>query len=120
LIKNEGVKMMTKAQELTEIMKVHPDRELIFMYSDECSDHSYTLGYPSKILVDEYVTTDDRVWLRSEEDELLEEIAENIADNFPSEDFPLSDKQEGEIDREAKEQIREMKWKKAIIVYINP
>lgn len=110
---------MNKTQELIEKMKENPDRELIFMYPDEGSDYSYTLGYPSKVLVDEYVTIDERVWIKSDED-LAEELAEKIEDElFSYKDFPLNEEQEAVIDKKLEERMKEIKWKKAIVVYIH-
>lgn len=111
---------MSKTNELVDLLKEHPDRELIFMYPDECSDHMYTLGAPSTILIDEYVSIDERVWLKSaDETELLDDVADNIADELYTQ-FPLSEEQEAEVNKRAVEQIEKMNWKNAIVVYIKP
>ncbi|CAI8877264.1 Phage protein [Brevibacillus sp. IT-7CA2] len=109
---------MTKTNELIELLKEHPDRELIFMYPDECSDHMYTLGSPSTILIDEYVSIDERVWLKyADEGELFDDVADNVADDLYTQ-FPLSEEQEAEVNKQAAERIKQMDWKKAIVVYI--
>ena len=112
---------MNKSKELKEIIQSNPERELIFMYPDETSDYSYTLGKPSKIIVDEYTSTDERVWIRyQDEDEMFHHFAENIADDFYMEGFPLSEEKVVEIENKAQEQISKIDWKRAIIVYIQP
>lgn len=111
--------MSNKTKELIEILIENPDRELIFMYPDEYSDYAYTLGYPDRILLDEYVTIDERVWLRCNENVLFDKVAKNIADsNFT--DFPLTDEQEKWINEQTIKYIENLDWKKAIVVYIEP
>lgn len=85
---------MKKTKELKQIMSENPDRELIFMYPNEGSDHTYTMGHPSRILIDEYWVDEERVWLRgNDEDNLHDHIADRLADEMYTK-FPLSDKQE--------------------------
>lgn len=112
------MKTLNKTQKLIELLNEFPDRELIFMYPDEGSDHHYTLGYPSKILIDDYVTIDERVWLRNEdEDELFDDIADNIADESCNK-FSRNEEQSVKINAQTKQKIRVLGWKKAIIAYI--
>lgn len=109
---------LNKTSELIEKLKEHPDRELVFMYPDECSDHYYTLGSISKIMIDEYVTIDERVWFKNENwDELYDDIADRIADDLYTQ-FPLSEEQEAEVNALAKKEIEQLNWTKAIIVFI--
>ena len=112
--------MSNKTQELIKIITEHSDRELIFMYPDEGSDHAYTMGYPVKILVDEYWVDDERVWLKYDnEDELFDCIADRIFDiEYP--DIPYAnDEQIKEIEALTQKEIDEIEWKKAIVVYIH-
>ena len=51
--------MKNKTQELIETLKNNPDRELIFLYPEDGSDNYYTLGYSSKIVIDEYYVEND-------------------------------------------------------------
>lgn len=111
---------MNKTYELVHALKEHPDRELVFMYPEEGSDHYYTFGQPSKVLVDEYATIDDRVWVKSDED-LLDSMADEIADEmFSYQHFPLTEEQHSQVDKELNERVNNLNWKKAIIVYIQP
>ncbi|MDF2854212.1 MAG: hypothetical protein K0Q87_63 [Neobacillus sp.] len=111
---------MDKTLEVIEKLKDYPDRELIFMYPEEGSDHYYTLGQPSKVLVDEYVTIDGTVYLKGDED-VAETLADGIADElFSYENFPLSEEQNKEVDEKLEKVIAELDWKKAIVVYIQP
>jgi len=111
---------MKKTQELIKILNENSDRELIFMYPDEGSDHSYTMGYPSQILIDEYWVDDERVWLKHDnEDEIFDHYADNFFDElYPKEKF-ANDEQEKVINEKTKEFIDSQDWKKCICVYIH-
>lgn len=112
--------MENKTKELIETLKQYPDHELIFMYPDESSDHSYTLGHPSKILVDEYWTDDERVWLKHEdEDELFEDYADKIYDDLYPNEKSLTADQEKIVNDKTTEFIDSQNWKKCICVYIS-
>jgi hypothetical protein len=112
--------MNSKTKELLQLLQDHPDRELIFMYPGECSDSYYTLGCPKRIILDQYVVIDERVWLRFEDqDELFKHVAEEIAGRHFSE-FPLSDEQNEWVNQQAKKRIDQFEWKKAIVVFIEP
>lgn len=111
---------MNKTEELIQTINKFPDRKLIFLYPEEGSDHYYTLGYPSKIIVDEYWIDDDRVWLKNEDyDEYFDAFADNIFyELYPNERF-ANDEQSKVIDEKTKQEIENIEWKKAIVVYIN-
>lgn len=112
---------MNNTQKLNQFMQDNPDREVIFMYPEEGSDHYYTLGKPSKVELDEFVVTDEKVWFKSDEDSLREDVADIVADDlFSYKDFPLSEEQEKQVDIKADEIIGKMEWKEAIVVYIQP
>jgi len=112
--------MNSKTKELLQLLQDHPDRELIFMYPEENAGYSYTLGGTSRIILDEYVTIDDRVWLKLEDqDELFDHIAEEISERHFSE-FPLSEEQEEWVKQQTRKQIEQFSWKKAIVVFIEP
>lgn len=111
--------MINKTQELIDILKSNPDRKLIFLYPDEGSDYPYTLGYPTKILIDEYTTIDERVWLRFEnEDELFDEIADEVFEELYPDVQCADDKQAANIDAITKSRIDQLNWIEAIVVYI--
>lgn len=111
---------MNKTQELIEIMKANPDRELIFMYPEEGSDHAYTMGHAGSILIDEYWVDDDRMWLKHED---YDELFDDYADDFFHEMHPsskiVSDEEEKVINQKTKEFIEIQEWKKCICVYIH-
>ncbi|AYC51968.1 hypothetical protein EI976_05225 [Bacillus licheniformis] len=112
------MRKLDKTAELLNILSMYPEREPIFMYPNEGSDHPYTLGYPSRILIDSYITLNDRVWLFNEEkDELFEEIADSVAEDLYTE-FPLTNDQSAFVEKQAKKKIESLAWKKAIVVYI--
>lgn len=113
---------MNKTEELIKTLKENLDRELIFLYPDEGTEYAYTLGYPSKILIDEYWVDDDigRVWLRHDnEEEMFDHYSDNIFDElYPNESY-TDEKQEKVIDKKTKEFIDSLEWKKCICVYIS-
>lgn len=112
--------MSDKTKELIKILEENPDRKLIFMYPDECSDHSYTLGYPTKIVVDEYWTDDERVWLREEDvDELYDDYSDKIFDDLYPNEKCASEEQEKVLEEKTNEFINSQDWKKCICVYIS-
>lgn len=111
---------MSKTKELTQLLVENPDRELIFFYPEESSDHPYTLGHPSTIVLSDYVTIEERVWIRSrEEEELKEEIGEKVwFEKFSDRNGTVSEKEE--VEEEIQKRTNELDWKKAIVVYIQP
>lgn len=111
---------MNKTNELIATLNKHPMHELIFLYPNEGSDHPYTMGHPSKIIVDEYWVDDERIWLRYEdEDEMFDHFGDNIfCDLYPNEPY-ANDEQIKVIDRKMKEFINSQNWKKCICVYIH-
>lgn len=87
---------MSKREILSNALKNHPDHELIFMYSEDTSDHAYTLGEAKSIRVDEYVSYNDQIYfMNGNYEELKEEL-------------------------EHKDEWTKLGWKKAIIVYVDP
>ena len=112
--------MKNKTQELIKILKEKPDRELIFMYPEEGSDHPYTMGYPTQILVDEYYVDDERVYIYNPDiDELIDKVADNIFDDMYPKQSYATDEQNKEILKKAEKEVESYDWKKAIIVYIS-
>lgn len=90
---------MSKRTMLINALANHPDHELIFMYSEDTSDHSYTLGEATSVRVDEYTSFNERVYFMNDDyEELKEEMEETENTNL----------------------LAELEWKKAIIVYVNP
>jgi len=112
---------MDNTKKLTKLIVENPNVEVVFMYPEEHSDYYYTFGKMYKVEVDEYVIMDEKVWWKSDETSIFEEMADAIADDFYSyTDFPLSEEQEREVDKKAEEIISKMDWKKVIVVYIQP
>ncbi|MCK1999888.1 hypothetical protein MZM54_00640 [[Brevibacterium] frigoritolerans] len=110
---------MKKTKEIIELLKLNPDCELIFMYPEEGSDYAYTLGYPDKIMVDEYVTIDDRVWIKEHDiDGLRKKLGEEIFYSLYKDGTSLTEAQETEIEEKVEKEIAEMQWEKAIVVFI--
>lgn len=109
-----------KTQELIEILKNNPDRELIFLYPDECSDYSYTLGYPVKVIIDEYFVDDERVWLKHyNADEMFDHYSYYFFNElYPNEPY-ANEEQEEIVNKKTEEFINVLNWKKCICVFIN-
>jgi len=111
---------MKMTKELTQALNDNPKRELIFLYPEDGSDHYYTVGSIAKIVVDDFTTMDDTIWLRDiDEDELKDRIVDSISDRY-WESFPLSDELLLKIEEEANKLFNEIEWKNGIIVYIQP
>lgn len=111
--------MSNKTQELIKVLAENPDRELIFMYPEEGSGWYYTLGYPTNIILDEYTTHNERIWLKGENyDELFEDISDDVFNYlFPYQDY--TDEEEDKlIESVTEERIEKLDWKKCICVYI--
>lgn len=114
--------MKKKTQELIEILKKNPDRELIFLYPEDGSDNYYTLGYPSKIVIDEYYVDDDaeRVWLRENNaGEMFDHYADMIFDELYPNETSLNEEQEEIVNKKTEEFINGLNWKKCICVFIH-
>ena len=106
--------------DLGELLTRYPDREVIYMVDNDTynEDYSHTLGYGGKIILDEYTTEDERIWLKSEEeDEFLEKIEEDIWQLHYNEK-ELSDEEEVQLKAKAQASFDSYDWKKAIIIYI--
>ena len=112
---------MDNTKKLTKLIVENPNVEVVFMYPEEHSDDYYTFGKMYKVELDEYVLMDEKVWWKSDETSLLEEMADAIANDFYSYPyFPLSEEQEREVNKKAEEIISKTDWKKSIVVYIQP
>lgn len=111
---------MNKTEELIETINKYPEHELIFMYPDEGSDYSYTMGYPDRILVDEYWAGDDRVWLRYDDEiEMEEHYVDTVFDDLYPHVQATNEGQDKIIEKKIKEFIGKQEWKKCICVRIN-
>ncbi|QST02461.1 hypothetical protein IMZ31_23720 (plasmid) [Pontibacillus sp. ALD_SL1] len=96
---------MNKREQLAKYLRDYPEHEIIMMYSNEASDHPYTIGDITKILVEQiYSDESGRVWLRNWDGE---ELAENMRDESADE-------------KEILNKMNKLPWKKAILVYVDP
>lgn len=112
---------MPKRQLLADALVNHPNHELIFMYSEDSSDHAYTLGEATSVRVDEYTQVDERVYfMDGDYEELKDEIEEEIWDTKFNSKNGLSDEEVSELNRLTKVELDSLKWKPAIVVYVNP
>lgn len=112
---------MTKREMLAYALANHPNHELIFMYSDESSDHAYTLGEATSVRVDEYTQVEERVYfMNGDYEELKDEIEEAIWDTKFNSKNNLSEEEKVEMSRLTKAELAKLEWKSAIIVHVNP
>jgi len=51
---------MDNTKKLTKLIAENPNVEVVFMYPEEHSDHSYTFGKMYKVELDEYVLMDEK------------------------------------------------------------
>lgn len=115
--------MSDKTKELIEIIDKHPDHELIFMYPEDNSGWRYTLGHPTRIVVDEYWDDpkNERVWLREDDKiELFEDYVDRFYDSLFVNEEELSHEQDIYLEHYTNNYIKERPWKKCICVYIEP
>jgi len=101
---------------LFELIKDNPDLPIAPLVATECvhdDSYGYWLNKWGSAEIDEYYVEDGRFYLSDEFEELVDEW---IQDNF--EEYPnLS---EAQLEDLAKEEVKNYKWVKAIIVNIEP
>ncbi|MGY3186466.1 hypothetical protein [Lysinibacillus sp. TE18511] len=111
---------MDKKQELINAITQNPERRLVVLYDSENgnSDYAYTLGEIQKVEVTETTTyNDERVYFSDEQEELLETIEEDIyVEKYANK--ILTDEENAEIERLAKEEIKNYEWEPVIVVYV--
>lgn len=108
-------------EELIRLINKYPEHELIFMYPEDGSDNYYTMGTPSRILVDKYWVDDERVWLRFEDEcGVKEHYGDNIFDDLFPDVQTTNEEQQKAVDIKLDEFIESQNWKKCICVYIQP
>lgn len=106
------MKQKEYVQELLRLIEENPDLEILpRVDSDVCNpDYGWTLGSWGKAEVDEYWANDDRIYLRSrDEEEAVDDVMDDICTDHEEENGE-------ELAARAKEII---KWKKAIFVRID-
>jgi len=113
--------MSDKKDELAALIKQNPNHELIFMYPDEVSDHTYTMAHIKKIVVTKY--WDDlngNIWLEEDFELAVEHYRESIFDDLSPYEHNISDEQLVTADRKTEKFINNQDWKECICVYIHP
>lgn len=104
-----------KINELLNLIKENPDLMIVPMVDSELvadDGFNWWMGSWGKAEVDEIYISDERVHLRSaDEDSLIDEICDNL-DNF-------DDRTAEEAYELAKEEVSQYKWQKVITVSIN-
>ena len=101
-----------------QIVKEYPDLPIMPMVDTECvfdDSHGWwaaQLGQPS---VDEYYQTDDRVDLKSDFEDLVDEFMDNKCD-----DEPWKSMTQEELEAEANKVVNGYNWIKAIMLPIAP
>lgn len=109
-----------KTKAFIELVKNNPDLPIIPIVDSEVvidDGCNYWLGSFADSYVSEYVVAsvhgENRIYLESETDLLEEYIADELCDD--EDGAELSDK---EIEQLARDRVKNLPWKKAIIVYI--
>ncbi|MGE7114687.1 hypothetical protein [Lysinibacillus sp. NPDC047702] len=109
---------MDKKQELVNAVMKHPERRLVVMYSSEGnSDYSYTLGKIERIEVTETTLYDDRIFFNDEYEDLLEILAGDIHSEKHG-NRVVSDEEDAEIEKLAKQEMKNYEWEPVIAVYV--
>lgn len=110
---------MKNSELLLMLIKENPNLDILpLVAEDAAGEYGYTVGSFGEPSVEEYVFGDDythigmnceRLYIRSnDEDDMFDIITDNHADN----DEELTDREVGDI-------LDNLKWKKAIFVYIH-
>lgn len=107
--------MNDKIKDLLKLIEENPELEILPMVATECvasDDFSYWAAEWGRAEVDEYYTSDERIYFKSDDyEELIDEYFDNLDANIKTD--------EGEYDEIAKEYVDNLKWIKAIVVHIN-
>ena len=110
--------MMENLKKLFRLVKENPDLEVIPMVHSECvADEGYSwwlagVGTPR---VDEYYKTDDRVYLKYDFEDLVEDFM-----SVKYDELPWSEMYDEEFEIEAEKAVKEYPWIKAIMLPITP
>ena len=111
--------MMENLKELFRLVKENPDLEVIPMVDSECvadDGYSWWLAGVGTPRVDEYYKTDDRVYLKYDFEDLVDEFMDNNCD-----DLPLSISEDADLLWDhAKKAVSAYPWIKAILLPITP
>jgi len=113
------VKNIERQQEniknLLQLIKKNPELEIKPMVNsdvvaDDCC--SYWSGSWGESKLDEYWTSDERIYFKENDfEDLVQEFIDNNYENYSS----LTDE---ELEKVAEEKVNQYEWKKAILVYI--
>lgn len=111
---------MSKKEELINIIQQYPEHRLVSMFSNEGNgDYAYSLGEIERIEVTEMtVYNDERAIFSDEFDKLLEIIEEDVASDKHGYSKILSDEENSEVEKLAKEEILKYKWESVIVIYV--
>lgn len=103
-------------QKLMKLAKENPDLRILPMVEVECvpsDDFGWWVAQFGKVSIDEVYVIDERIYIRSEdEEELVDSVAEN-----KDWDKSLPD---DEIYKKSEEVVANYDWEKVILVEINP
>lgn len=100
----------------------HPTLPLFPMVSQDLfsDDFNYTLGKIKNPRVDEYYTLDERIYLRSkDEEQLVDAIADDLAGETYDDGIVPKDKQT-EFEGAVQHIMQTIEWTKVILVFIEP
>lgn len=104
---------MNNLQKLIDIIKQNPDLRVVPIVDSEIvasENYGYWVGSIGKSKVTNIHYGEERYYLGEDEEELIEEYMDA---NYES---PLSDE---ELEKQAEEEIKNYKWEKVIVVYID-
>lgn len=119
-MENVKNKYVDGAKNLLKVMQEHPEREVVFLYPEEGSDDAYTRGYPSEILVTDYITYNDRIliWEKGDGYETLKEDVTDVVWEEVYGNQEMTKEMEDEMYKEVDTRVAKMDWIPAIIVYL--
>ena len=103
---------------LLKLVAENPELPIVAMVDSLCvadDTHDWWSAKIGKPLVDEYCDLDDRVYLKSDFDDLVDEFVENNYD-----DEPWKSMTQEELEAEANKVVNGYNWIKAIMLPITP
>lgn len=117
------MKMDKNLEQFIDLVKQNPDLEVICMVDQEivpCDDYARYMADIGKSSVDEYYLKDERIYLKSDDlEEIEEDLENNIYHEFYDTKEPLIEEEEQELKYEVYKAMKKIPWKKAIILNID-
>lgn len=110
--------MGSNAEKLVILARRHPCLDIVPMvYSDavQGDDWAWWLCSFGDVSVQEFACSEDRVYIKSRD---FEDAVQDILNGFDEDDKKYKGKDDNELYKMAETEAKSLKWKKAIIVFV--